>query len=40
LLKEKRDGAQLAQAREHYAKTRKSLDDLAVGKPGKLIHPH
>jgi pyruvate dehydrogenase (quinone) len=40
LLKEKRDGAHLAQAREHYAKTRKSLDDLAVGKPGKpLLHP-
>ena len=40
LLKEKRDDAHLAQAREHYAKTRKSLDDLAVGKPGKrLLHP-
>jgi pyruvate dehydrogenase (quinone) len=40
LLKEKRDGARLAQAREHYAKTRKSLDDLAVGKLGKrLLHP-
>ena len=30
----------LAQAREHYAKARKGLDDLAVGRPGKrLIHP-
>ena len=30
----------LAQAREHYAKARKGLDDLAVGTPGKrLIHP-
>ena len=40
LLKQKRDGAHLAQAREHYAKARKALDDLAVGTPGKtLIHP-
>ena len=40
LLKEKRDDTHLAQARDHYAKTRKELDDLAVGKPGKrLIHP-
>jgi pyruvate dehydrogenase (quinone) len=40
LLKEKRDDAHLAQARDHYAKTRKSLDDLAVGKAGKrLVHP-
>src|SRR5271166_5684571 len=40
LLKQKWDGAHLAQAREHYAKARKALDDLAVGAPGKgLIHP-
>ena len=40
LLEQKRDGAHLAQAREHYAKARKALDDLAVGTPGKgLIHP-
>jgi pyruvate dehydrogenase (quinone) len=40
LLDEKRDGAHLSQAREHYAKTRKELDKLAVGTPGKrLIHP-
>jgi pyruvate dehydrogenase (quinone) len=40
LLQQKRDGAHLAQAREHYAKARKALDDLAVGSPGKgLIHP-
>jgi pyruvate dehydrogenase (quinone) len=40
LLEQKRDAAHLAQAREHYTRTRKALDDLAVGKPGKgLIHP-
>jgi pyruvate dehydrogenase (quinone) len=40
LLKEKRDGAHLAQAQQHYAKARKALDELAVGTPGKrLIHP-
>src|SRR4029077_10118751 len=31
LLKEKRDGARLAKAQQHYAKARKALDDLAVG---------
>jgi len=37
-LKQKRDGSHLAQAREHYAKARKALDELAA--PGKgLIHP-
>jgi pyruvate dehydrogenase (quinone) len=37
-LKQKWDGSHLAQAREHYAKARKALDDLAA--PGKgLIHP-
>src|SRR6202035_1842427 len=40
LLDQKRDGMHLAQAREHYAKARKGLDELAVGSPGKgLIHP-
>jgi pyruvate dehydrogenase (quinone) len=40
LLEQKRDGAHLAQARQHYAKARKGLDELAAGKPGKrLIHP-
>ena len=40
LLQQKTDGAHLTQAREHYAKARKALDDLAVGTPGrKLIHP-
>jgi pyruvate dehydrogenase (quinone) len=40
LLQQKRDGAHLAQAREHYGKARKALDELAVGSPGKgLIHP-
>jgi pyruvate dehydrogenase (quinone) len=40
LLQQKRDGTHLAQAREHYTKARKALDDLAVGVPGKgLIHP-
>jgi pyruvate dehydrogenase (quinone) len=40
LLEEKRDSTHLTQAREHYTKTRKSLDYLAEGKPGKRpIHP-
>jgi pyruvate dehydrogenase (quinone) len=40
LLLQKRDATHLAQAREHYAKARKGLDELAVGSPGKgLIHP-
>jgi pyruvate dehydrogenase (quinone) len=40
LLEQKRDGAHLAQAREHYARSRKGLDELAVGKPGSgLLHP-
>ena len=40
LIAEKRDGAHLAQAQRHYAKSRKALDDLAVGTPGKRpIHP-
>jgi pyruvate dehydrogenase (quinone) len=40
LLEQKRDGTHLAQARQHYAKARKTLDGLAVGKPGKaLLHP-
>jgi pyruvate dehydrogenase (quinone) len=40
LLDQKRDGTHLARAQQHYAKTRKSLDELAVGTPGKrLIHP-
>ncbi|HKN10014.1 MAG TPA: thiamine pyrophosphate-binding protein, partial [Pseudomonadota bacterium] len=39
-LKQKWDGSHLAQARGHYAKARKALDELAVGMPGrKLIHP-
>jgi len=40
LLQHKTDDMHLAQARKHYAKARKALDDLAVGTPGrKLIHP-
>jgi pyruvate dehydrogenase (quinone) len=40
LLDEKRDGSHLAQAREHYGKARKQLDDLAIGKPGgRVLHP-
>ena len=40
LLQQKRDGAHLAQAQQHYARARKALDDLAAGTPGKgLIHP-
>ncbi len=35
LLEQKRDGTHLAQARQHYAKARKALDDLAVGTPGR-----
>jgi pyruvate dehydrogenase (quinone) len=34
------DGKHLSQAQQHYAKSRKELDDLAKGTPGKrLIHP-
>ena len=40
LLTVKRDATHLTGAREHYAKARKGLDDLAIGTPGKgLIHP-
>jgi pyruvate dehydrogenase (quinone) len=40
LLEENRDRRHLDQATEHYRKTRKSLDELAVGTPGKRpIHP-
>jgi thiamine pyrophosphate-dependent acetolactate synthase large subunit-like protein len=40
LLDEKRDRSHLEQATNHYHKTRKSLDELATGKPGRqLIHP-
>jgi len=40
LLEQKQDKTHLAQARGHYAKARKSLDDLAVGTPGsRLVHP-
>ena len=40
LLTEQRDRSHLDQATEHYRKTRKSLDELAVGRPGKRpIHP-
>ncbi len=39
-LKEKRDGSHLDQAREHYRKARKGLDELAVGRAGRPpIHP-
>ena len=38
LLQQRWDGTHLAQAREHYAKSRKALDELTA--PGKgLIHP-
>jgi pyruvate dehydrogenase (quinone) len=40
LLAANRDGTHLSQAREHYGRARKGLDDLAVGKPGgRLLHP-
>ena len=39
-LTEKDDRSHLDDSLKHYAKTRKGLDDLAVGKPGKKpIHP-
>ncbi|WP_262270259.1 ubiquinone-dependent pyruvate dehydrogenase [Microvirga yunnanensis] len=39
-LDRKADGAQLARAREHYAKARRALDELAVGTPGRPpVHP-
>lgn len=40
MLEQKRDSSHLAQARGHYAKARKALDELAVSARGKgLIHP-
>jgi pyruvate dehydrogenase (quinone) len=34
------DGTHLARAQQHYAKSRKALDDLATGTPGtRLLHP-
>ena len=40
LLQQNRDATRLTRAREHYARARKSLDELAVGRSGKgLIHP-
>ena len=40
LLEQKRDGSHLAQAREHYVKARKGLDDLAAATPGtRRLHP-
>jgi pyruvate dehydrogenase (quinone) len=40
LLERKQDSSHLEQARQHYRKARKSLDDLAAGESGrKLIHP-
>jgi pyruvate dehydrogenase (quinone) len=40
LLGETRNDAHLTRAQRHYAKARKDLDLLAVGKPGRgLIHP-
>ena len=40
LLKRERSDAHLAQARDHYAKARKALDELAAAAPdGRLIHP-
>jgi pyruvate dehydrogenase (quinone) len=40
LLDQKCDDTHLAQAQQHYTRSRKALDDLAKGTPGKrLIHP-
>ena len=39
LLDQKQDGAHLEQARAHYAKARKELDDLARPSKRPVIHP-
>jgi pyruvate dehydrogenase (quinone) len=40
MLQQNSDGMHLTQAREHYSKTRRELDQLAVASPGRrLIHP-
>jgi pyruvate dehydrogenase (quinone) len=39
LLKGQRDDAHLAEARAHYAKARKALDDLALGSGKRMLHP-
>jgi pyruvate dehydrogenase (quinone) len=40
LLQQNPDATHLGQARQHYVKACKALDDLAVGTPGKrLLHP-
>jgi len=40
LLDQKRDDAHLTQAQRHYVRTRRQLDELAVGTPGRRpIHP-
>src|SRR5467141_728624 len=40
LLKQNWDATHMTQAQQHYTRTRKGLDDLATGTPGKrLIHP-
>ena len=40
LLKTRQDDTHLTQARQHYAKSRRALDDLAKGTPGsRLVHP-
>jgi pyruvate dehydrogenase (quinone) len=39
LLDEKGDEARLVKARAHYAKARKSLDDLAAGTGKRVLHP-
>lgn len=38
-LEPKADSTHLDKARDHYQKARKSLDDLASGRPGGRIHP-
>ena len=39
LLEEKGDEARLVQARNHYARARQSLDELAVGTGKRVLHP-
>jgi len=38
-LRAKTDEAHLSASLKHYGEARKSLDDLATGEPGQLIHP-
>jgi pyruvate dehydrogenase (quinone) len=39
MLDKNSDSTHLSRAQEHYGKARKGLDELAVGKSGRLLHP-